>query len=173
MDAVKKDVEALVQKKLDAANKKFPLFHSLYEGYSVLLEETEKLDDDNAAIKYDMLCLWNAVKGNDTETALKIVSHTYERAVNAAIEAIQVAAMCEKFKMSSEAYTKPKSEEKTLTAAERFEMVQNADRVHCKDCDYFNTDANSGKPACCHGRMSTNGLDDWCCYGKKRGDNNA
>lgn len=103
MDAVKKDVEALVQKELDAANKKFPPFHSAHEGYAVLLEETEELDGDNAAIKYDMLCLWNAVKRNNAETALETVLRTYERAVNAAIEAIQVAAMCEKFKISAEA----------------------------------------------------------------------
>jgi len=171
MDAVKKDVEALVQKELDAANKKFPLFHSSHEGYAVLLEETEELDDDNAAIKYDMLCLWNAVKRNNAETALETVSRTYERAVNAAIEAIQVAAMCEKFKASSEAYTKPKSGGKPLTAVKRFEMVQNADRVHCRNCDYLNTDY--GKPICCHRKMNSNGLDDWCCLRKKRGDNNA
>lgn len=100
MDAVKKDVEALVEKELEAANKKFPLFNSAHEGYAVLLEEAEELDSDSASIKYDMQCLWGAVKGNNTEAALETISHTYERAVNAAVEAIQVAAMCEKFKMS-------------------------------------------------------------------------
>lgn len=100
MDAVKKDVEALVQKELEAANKKFPLFHSAHEGYAVLLEEAEELERDSASVKYDMLCLWNAVKGNNSEAALETISHTYERAVNAAVEAIQTAAMCEKFKMS-------------------------------------------------------------------------
>ena len=141
MNAVKKDVEALVQKELDAANKKFPLFHSAHEGYAVLLEETEELDGDNAAIKYDMLCLWNAVKSNNTEAALKTVSHTYERAVNAAIEAIQVAAMCKKFKQ----------------------------KVLCMDCEYFN--AGDDKPIYCHG--NTSGLAGLCCFGKKRGDNDA
>lgn len=42
----------------------------------------------------------------------------------------------------------------------------NDDKVHCKDCDYLNMD--SGKPHCCHSRMSTNGLDDWCNFGIKR-----
>ena len=42
----------------------------------------------------------------------------------------------------------------------------NDDKVHCKDCDYLNMD--SGKPFCCHPRMSTNGLDDWCNFGRKR-----
>lgn len=161
MDAVKKDVEALVKKELEAANKKFPLFNSAHEGYAVLLEEAEELDSDSASIKYDMLCLWNAVKGNNTEAALETVSHTYERAVNAAVEAIQTAAMCKKFKMSLSA-----SAGKT-----RCSIPQNSDKVHCKDCDYLNTDGD--KPFCCHSKMSTNGLDDWCSYGKKRGKENA
>lgn len=159
MDAVKKDVEALVKKELEAANKKFPLFNSAHEGYAVLLEEAEELDSDSASIKYDMQCLWGAVKGNNTEAALETISHTYERAVNAAVEAIQTAAMCEKFKMSLNA-------DKT-----RDGVLQNADKVHCKDCDYLNTDGD--KPFCCHPKMSTNGLDDWCCHGKKRGEENA
>lgn len=154
MDAVKKDVEALVEKELEAANKKFPLFNSAHEGYAVLLEEAEELDSDSASIKYDMQCLWGAVKGNNTEAALETISHTYERAVNAAVEAIQTAAMCEKFKMS-------------LSAAEsRDDIPQNADKVRCRDCDYLNTDED--KPFCCHPKMSTSGLDDWCYFGKRR-----
>ncbi|MCM1059434.1 MAG: hypothetical protein NC452_03995 [Eubacterium sp.] len=42
------------------------------------------------------------------------------------------------------------------------------DKVYCRDCDYLNMD--SGKPFCCHSRMSTNGLDDWCNFGTKRQD---
>lgn len=159
MDAVKKDVEALVEKELEAANKKFPLFNSAHEGYAVLLEEAEELDSDSASIKYDMQCLWGAVKGNNTEAASETISHTYERAVNAAVEAIQTAAMCKKFKMSLNA-------DKT-----RDSVPQNADKVHCKDCDYLNTDGD--ELFCCHPKMSTNGLDDWCCHGKKRGEENA
>lgn len=43
MDVVRKDVEALVQKELDAANEKFPLFHSAHEGYAVILEENDEI----------------------------------------------------------------------------------------------------------------------------------
>lgn len=145
-----------MKKELEAANKKFPLFNSAHEGYAVLLEEAEELDSDSASIKYDMQCLWGAVKSNNTEAALETISHTYERAVNAAVEAIQTAAMCEKFKMSLN------------TDKTRDSVPPNADKLHCKDCDYLNTDGD--KPFCCHPKMSTNGLDDWCCYGKKRGE---
>lgn len=43
---------------------------------------------------------------------------------------------------------------------------KNRDGVYCKDCDYLNTDSDT--PYCCHSNMSTNGLDDWCCHGVKR-----
>lgn len=63
----------------------------------------------------------------------------------------EMADMCDKFKTNSE--------------------PQNRDKVFCKDCDYLNLDGD--KPFCCHRHMSTNGLDDWCYHGKKRGDENA
>ena len=47
-----------------------------------------------------------------------------------------------------------------------YEKASNAGKIRCKDCDYLNMD--DGKPYCCHTHMSTNGLDDWCYYGKKR-----
>lgn len=158
MDAVRKDVEALVEKELKAANEKFPLFNSAHEGYAVLLEEIEELDGENASIKYDARCLWGAVKGNNTEAVKETILHMSERAVNAAIEAIQTAAMCEKFKMSLEAEEKPKAEN----------IPKNHDKVYCKNCEYLNMD--EGKPFCCHRNMSTNGLDDWCYHGKRRGE---
>jgi hypothetical protein len=51
-----------------------------------------------------------------------------------------------------------------------YEKASNAAKIRCKDCDYLNMD--DGKPYCCHARMSTNGLDDWCYYGVKRKENN-
>lgn len=69
MNVVKSDVEALVKKELEAANENFPLFNSAHEGYAVLLEEVEELDGDCASIKYDMQCLWTAVKNNITQAA--------------------------------------------------------------------------------------------------------
>lgn len=42
--------------------------------------------------------------------------------------------------------------------------------VHCKDCDYLCE--IGGKICCCYPRMISNGLEDWCRHGKKRGENN-
>lgn len=104
MDAVRKDVESLVQKELDAANKKFPLFNSPHEGYAVILEEVDELKDDIAKIEQDMPVLWRVVKGNEVnEDQGKVFIRSIKiRAILAAVEAIQAAAMCDKFQMSFE-----------------------------------------------------------------------
>ena len=41
MNAVKEDVEKLVQKELESANQRFPMFHSDHEGAAVIFEEIQ------------------------------------------------------------------------------------------------------------------------------------
>lgn len=163
MNAVKTDVEALVKKELEAANERFPLFNSAHEGYAVLLEEAEELEAESASVKYDMLCLWTAVKCNSSEAAEATISHTYERAVNAAIEAIQVAAMCEKYEMSIIEDGKPKADNEP----------QNDDKVYCKDCTYCIHNKDKTDYVCCRNGIITCGAYYWCYRGKKRDDKNA
>ena len=42
MNAVKQDVEKLVQKELEPANQRFPMFRSDHEGAAVIFEEIEE-----------------------------------------------------------------------------------------------------------------------------------
>lgn len=104
MDAVRKDVEALVQKELEAANEKFPLFNSPHEGYAVILEEVYELKVDFAEIEADMATLWKLTKQNEAsgDQGRVYIRSIKIRAILAAVEAIQVAAMCDKFQMSFE-----------------------------------------------------------------------
>ena len=46
MNAVKQDVEKLVQKELKSANQRFPMFRSDHEGAAVILEEIEEAQED-------------------------------------------------------------------------------------------------------------------------------
>ena len=95
MNAVENDVRVLVDKELASANERFPQFHSAHEGYAVIQEEADELKEATDKVIGRMVSLWSRVKyGNDPERLLQMIS---EDAVNAACEAIQVAAMCKKF----------------------------------------------------------------------------
>lgn len=95
VNAIENDIRALVDKELAAANERFPQFHSAHEGYAVIQEEVDELKEDTDKVIGRMVSLWARVKyGNDPERLLQMIS---EDAINAACEAIQVAAMCKKF----------------------------------------------------------------------------
>ena len=96
MDAVKSYVEKLVQKELESANQRFPMFRSDHEGAAVIVDEIEecKQETENLEIQFDVL--WSHVKADNkmsviTSGRLKLI------AINLACEAIQVAAMAQKF----------------------------------------------------------------------------
>lgn len=96
MDAVRKDVGSLVQKELDSANKKFPLFRSAHEGYAVILEEFEEAESELDSVKISLGDLWTSVKANDC-SSMVFAESVNKYALNLAVEAIQVAAMAQKF----------------------------------------------------------------------------
>ena len=95
MNVVENDIRALVDKELAAANERFPQFHSQHEGYAVIQEEVDELKEDMDRINCRITSLRVRVRFNSSYE--EIVSRIYDDAVNAACEAIQVAAMCRKF----------------------------------------------------------------------------
>ena len=95
MNVVENDIRALVDKKLAAANKRFPQFNSAHEGYAVIQEEVDELKEDMDRINGRIPSLRARVRFNDS--CEELVSRIYDDAINAAREAIQVAAMCKKF----------------------------------------------------------------------------
>lgn len=46
MNAIENQVRELVAVELSAANERFPQFHSVHEGYAVILEEAEELKEE-------------------------------------------------------------------------------------------------------------------------------
>lgn len=97
MDAVREDVKKLVEKELKSANEKFPLFHSDHEGAAVIFEELQETEEALLASKKLFSELWNSVKNNEENRHLYIATSIYHRSISLACEAIQVAAMAQKF----------------------------------------------------------------------------
>lgn len=94
-----KEIENLVNRELEEANKIHPQFSSTHEGYAVILEETEELAEESEEIEKIIRTWWAYLrKDEDIETQKRRVEKLRIHAVNAVKEAIQVIAMCDKFK---------------------------------------------------------------------------
>ena len=96
MNAVKEDVEKLVQKELESANQRFPMFRSDHEGAAVILEEIEETHSEMLDMELNYKSLWQTIKENFINTA-SYAELIFDDAINLACEAIQVAAMAQKF----------------------------------------------------------------------------
>lgn len=94
----KEQIMELVQEELHEANKEHPLFQTPHEAYGVILEEVEEVEDELCDFYEEFAMFWEKIKadkGGEDE-----LDNMIERAVNAARECIQVAAMCQKALMS-------------------------------------------------------------------------
>lgn len=99
MNTIKNDVQQLVQKELNSANEKFPLFNSPHEGYAVIKEEVDECEAEMRIIFETILPeVWEKIKRNDK--AFDLVRMVKDAAEKLAVEAIQVVAMCDKYNMS-------------------------------------------------------------------------
>ena len=95
MNAVKSDVEKLVQKELESANQKFPMFRSDHEGAAVIFEELQETEIEFQRTEDRFKDIWSFTKNNSYSEEL--VSDLKYCAISLACEAIQVAAMAQKF----------------------------------------------------------------------------
>ena len=95
MNAVENQVRELVSVELAAANDRFPQFHSAHEGYAVIREELEETEEKVEMSKKYLKFLWDSIK-MDGKTKWA-VEYMKELSIKAACEAIQVAAMAQKF----------------------------------------------------------------------------
>lgn len=103
MNTIKDDVILLVEKELKSANEKFPLFNSPHEGYAVIKEELEETAESFEYAKTHLNYLWvSKVRENKDASENAQVIKNYM--VHTAIEAIQTAAMCQKYIDSQEGF---------------------------------------------------------------------
>lgn len=103
MKELVKQVEGLADEELERSMKNFPLFNSTHEGYAVMLEEVDEVEQEFSEIKFTKAGFWGSIKGNrSTDTLKGGANYIRKHAVLLAAEAIQAAAMAEKFVKSLE-----------------------------------------------------------------------
>ena len=95
-------IEKLAEMEKQDANRKFPLFHSLHEGYAVLLEEVEEAQEALNLAESSLSALWAHIRDNNAGRAPEFAGRVREHALDLAVEAVQVAAMAQKFIDSAE-----------------------------------------------------------------------
>lgn len=95
MNAVKQDVEKLVQKELESENQRFPMFRSDHEGAAVIFMELDNAKLQMVRTKERFENVWSFVKHESYSKELTMdLKHC---AIELACSAIQVAAMAQKF----------------------------------------------------------------------------
>lgn len=101
-DVIKRDIYGLIEKELDAANKKFPLFGGKHEAYAVILEEAEETHEEMINLELALKNFWQGVKeDHDPEVLHEELTAVYKFGIDLAVEAIQTAAMARKGILSS------------------------------------------------------------------------
>lgn len=88
------EINRLVKKELEEANKVHPMFQSNHEAYAVILEEVEETQDAMDGAKVHLKQFWDGVRNDCNYKDEIAILRGY--AIEVAREAIQVAAMCTK-----------------------------------------------------------------------------
>jgi hypothetical protein len=101
MEVLKQSVKYLANEELKRANKIYPLFHSQHEGYAVIKEEIEETQSELIRIGFILDSMWKDIKLNSSVDIMRSYANQIRgQAILVASEAIQVAAMAQKFKDS-------------------------------------------------------------------------
>ena len=91
-------IDQIIKDELDAAKKKFPANNSRHESYAVLREEFEEMQDEERKLSNELDNIWDAVKKNtDPGVLLKYLNRVQNISRQLAAEAVQTAAMIDKF----------------------------------------------------------------------------
>lgn len=98
MKELKMQVEMLALEELERANEKFAsVFHTTHEGYAIIKEEIEEVETENKIMNRDLGDMWYNIKNNSVHMTRDNAVNLKVHAVRLAAEAVQVAAMAQKY----------------------------------------------------------------------------
>ena len=91
-----KSIEQAVCHELRNIVKKYgPTYHSEHEGFAVLMEECQEAAESDKDMQHSLEKLWTSIRENNLSNFE--LSQVYNFAICLAEEAVQVAAVCERF----------------------------------------------------------------------------
>lgn len=97
-EMTEKHVEAAIGAETQKAVENYGLkYNSLHEGYAVLKEEVEEAGEEQREIEHLLECIWTIIKMSSfNEDKVDGIKALKEHAENLALEACQIAAVCNK-----------------------------------------------------------------------------
>ena len=91
------EVNGLIATELNRANEQHPMFHSDHEAWAVTREEYMETEDALKQLEYELRYTDYMTRHDDTDGILDRVNKLRSCALHVACEAIQTAAMAEKW----------------------------------------------------------------------------
>jgi hypothetical protein len=110
LNVIQDDIRDAIEKELCGANERFPLFASLHEAIAVIAEERDEAAAELDRLKMLFDCAWEHIKKDGQADALHCITMMKFTAESLAIEACQVAAMCEKAIQSASGWYKERED---------------------------------------------------------------
>lgn len=99
MDHILTSVDALAEMERRRIVSKYGAgYHSLHEGYAVLLEEVEEAEEDMLQVRDALNRAWECVRADNDSTALAFVHRAEIYARELAAEAVQVMAVAQRMR---------------------------------------------------------------------------
>lgn len=111
MDVIRDDIRDAIEKELCGANERFPLFASMHEAIAVIAEERDEARDSLETVCKLFSMAWERVKV-DSPVALQHITRMKYAAEELAVEACQIAAMCEKAVQSAASWNDEREDNK-------------------------------------------------------------
>ena len=97
MTTIVQPINLLVSDELDRASKIHgAVFASVHEGFGVIAEELQEVGDELEIAEGNLSTMLAFIREGDSQRIADVADCLRDRAVNAAAELVQVAAMCEK-----------------------------------------------------------------------------